>query len=771
MCGLLVTHTKSDPRVVDYPTEVINFSQYSYKSGDSETVDVRVIFNTIWRGRWTILFIAAIFAIIALLLASRTEAVYKASATVMFGIERANITDLQQLLSVNDFDENELENQIQVLRSKSLIARVVEDLGLQNDPEFNPALAEMASKAAEDSTEGGGALDLVMGQIRPFLAFLGMETDTGEEPAAASDSDHRSMMIAVRELRDNLNLLPVSNSSVIEISYTSHSPELSANIVNAVAEQYIVDQLQVKLETTNAATEWLTTRVEELRERVQTSEEAIETARTQLSTDAGQGLEITQQQLAAINAALSSARGETASAEARYLRLSEALEAGRDLSSESEAIRQYRDEEGNLLTRRNTLSDNHPAIPQINTQLEAIRSRIQEEAARVVASADVEFRTAQTQVEELEQAVRDLESKALLQSRDDIRIRQLEREAQANRLLYENLLVRLNETSEQEDLQSADVRILSAAEIPFEPEPRKTIPITIMAGILGGFLGIGIVALRDNLNNTFRTPRQIEELTGERVLATLPVLRSKIRNRDLVRYLLSKPTSSLAEAVRNLRTSILRPNAQKPPKVVMFTSSIPGEGKSTTSMLTAITSRQMGKSTIIVDCDLRLSTIDQFLDTRDDKPGILSVLNGSATLEDALYEDPATGLHALMVRRGERNLKTDKNAADTLSSQKFAELIRYLSEVYDVVILDTPPVLVVTDARIIAGLADTVIYVVRWNKTPRDAVAEGFKELASVDAPVAGAVLSMVNERRASKSMVDGYVHHRGKYGGAYYAN
>jgi polysaccharide biosynthesis transport protein len=769
---LIVSHTKSDHRVVEYPTEVINFGPQSYKSGgDTETVDIRAAAHTLWRGRWTILSIAALFGLVALLVASRAEPTYQASATVMFGIEQANITDLQQLLTVSDFDENELENQIQVLHSKGLLTRVAKELDLQNNPDFNPALEDDTGEV-EGSTDPSGsrALATAMEQTRQLLALAGLGEEVPEE-IPSTEADYRNLMVAVEELQENLVLTPVTNSTVIELSYTSYSPELSADIVNTVAAQYIVDQLQVKLETTNAATEWLTSRVEELRQRVQTSEEAVETLRTQLSVDAGQGLEITQQQLAALNAALSEARGAAASAEARFLRLSEAQKDGRDLSSESAAIREYRDEEGDLLTRRNTLSANHPAIPQIDAEIAALRTRMQEEAARVVTSAEVEFETAQTQVQELERAVRDLESKALDQSRDEIRIRQLDREAQANRLLYENLLVRLNETSEQEDLQSADVRILSAAEVPVEPESQKAIPIMVMAGILGGFLGIGIVVVRDNLNNTFRAPRQIEDMTGQRVLATLPALRSRVRNRDLVRYLISKPTSSLAEAVRNLRTSILRPNAENPPKVIMFTSSIPGEGKSTTSMLTAITSQQMGKSAIIVDCDLRLSSAEQFLDARDDRPGILSVLNGSATLEEALYEDPATGLHVLMVRRGERSVKSHRNAADILSSEKFAELIRYLSHIYDVVILDTPPVLVVTDARIIAALADTIIYVVRWNKTPRDAVAEGLRELDAVQAPLFGTVLSMVNERKASKSMVYGYTHHRGKHGGAYYTN
>ena len=187
--------------------------------------------------------------------------------------------------------------------------------------------------------------------------------------------------------------------------------------------------------------------------------------------------------------------------------------------------------------------------------------------------------------------------------------------------------------------------------------------LVALAGTFGALAGVGITFMLDKLNNTFRNAPHIEELTGETVLATIPAIGSKTQRRDVVRSFLEKPSSSLAEAIRNLRTSILLSNVDNPPKVVMFTSSVPGEGKSTTAFLTAITSRQMGKSAIIVDCDLRLPSAAQLVKSEHDKPGLLSVLEGAATFQDALYEDPNTGLHVLMSRPGER--KAQVNAADS----------------------------------------------------------------------------------------------------------
>jgi capsular exopolysaccharide synthesis family protein len=179
-------------------------------------------------------------------------------------------------------------------------------------------------------------------------------------------------------------------------------------------------------------------------------------------------------------------------------------------------------------------------------------------------------------------------------------------------------------------------------------------------------------------------------------------------------------------------------------------------------MMMAMTSRQMGKSAIIVDCDLRMPALAKLLQVNDDQPGLLSVMDGTAQFEDALFRDEDSGLHVLMAKSSERPAQI--NAADILASQKFKDLIVALSEHYDLVILDTPPTLVVTDARIVSRIADAVVYAVRWDKTPRGAVLEGLKELRSVDAPVTGIALTMVNEARASRYAYDGYSYYKGRY-------
>jgi capsular exopolysaccharide synthesis family protein len=200
----------------------------------------------------------------------------------------------------------------------------------------------------------------------------------------------------------------------------------------------------------------------------------------------------------------------------------------------------------------------------------------------------------------------------------------------------------------------------------------------------------------------------------------------------------------------------------------MFTSSVPREGKSTAAMLVAMTSGQMGKSTVIVDCDLRLPQLDNLVGAENHELGLMSVLEGRCEVDDAVYKDTATGVHVLTSAGKERSRHI--NAADVLSSRRFETLIETLSETYDFVVLDTPPTLVVADARIVARQADAVVYIVRWDDTPRGAVMEGLKVLRSIGAPISGVVMTQVKEGRVASYAYHGYNYYKGKYR-AYYRN
>jgi Mrp family chromosome partitioning ATPase len=245
----------------------------------------------------------------------------------------------------------------------------------------------------------------------------------------------------------------------------------------------------------------------------------------------------------------------------------------------------------------------------------------------------------------------------------------------------------MKEASEQASLQTSDARFLTRATPPDSANLGTRLKIVIL-GLVGGILAsAGLVFLLEQISNTFRNPSDVESETGLPVLAAIPHAGRRMTPKDMIAHLLKKPNSALAESVRNLRTSIFFSNIDRPPKVVMFSSSLPMEGKTTTAMLAAITSRQMGRSAVIIDCDLRRQTLSSIFPTDDDRPGLFAVLEGTASLDDAVYVEPETGLHVLVPGRAHDG---HGNPADILASQRFQKLISELRARYDLVILDTP---------------------------------------------------------------------------------
>ena len=380
---------------------------------------------------------------------------------------------------------------------------------------------------------------------------------------------------------------------------------------------------------------------------------------------------------------------------------------------------------------------------------------------QLLMQAEMDVTRAGQQLETLRRSERQLSEQIRRQGDDLIQLQQLNREADAIRLLYEYFLTRLNETAAQQGIQRADSRILSHAVIPRGPsEPRKSM-IVAMAGILGVMTGVGLVLLRELRQQGFRTAQDLEVSTGYTVLGQIPQIPGR---RNALQYLSDKPTSAVAEAVRNLRTSVLLSNVDNPPKVILSTSSVPGEGKTTNSVALAHNILGLGKSVLLIEGDIRRRTFRHYF---DDLPanGFVSVLSGAVPVDDALYKPKGFGADILV---GEH---TDINAADLFASERFADLMADLRQRYDTIIIDAPPVLVVPDARIIAQEADAVLFTVQWDQTSKAQVDEALRMFQTSNRRITGFVLSQISPKGMKRY---GYGSGDGAYatyGSDYYAN
>lgn len=739
----------------------------SIKTGageEAEGPDLVAILRVFWVARWRIVLVTAFFTALAWLYLSQQPTQYMARSKVLFDLQQNNIADMDEVVVSRDYTGSDLQNQVEILRSTALIERVVDKFGLEKDPYFNIAL-----RPAPKSNFDWLAMPP---ELRKGLENLGI---VSPPPPSDAEIDARRQRLAVIERTlAGLRLRPVRGATVIEIGYIASDPRVAARLANAIAEQYIVDQLEGKLEATRSATEWLSERVLQLQEQVEVAEAAVAEAESRQLRDAGQSLEITQAQLTELNALLGSTQAREITLSARTQRLEQALLDGMDIGAvpefrDSRLIAGYRDEESDLLAQevalRGRVGEEHPSYLRLQRQIEEVRRNIRTEAKRVVQSTMASRDAAREEIAQLAQRVQSLEEMAQDQSERSIALRQLERKVNASRLLYENFLNRLQETSQQESLQAADARIITPAELPTRPVREGMARLLAAASALGFAMGLLLVQFLHQINTSLRNPEEVERESGLMVLGNIPSIANIGESRrELVTYFREKPSSSLAEAVRNLRTSVLFGAAATPPKVIMITSSLPKEGKSSLAMLLALTSQNMERKTVIVDCDFRLPALSTLMDVDQEKPGILSLMNGTASLTEVLSRDESTGLDILMARRQEA--RTLLNPADVLSSKRFEDLIADLRKSYDLVVLDTPPVLAVSDPRIAAKLVDAVLYAVRWDVTERGALAQGVKALRAVQAPLIGAVITRINTSKAARYAYDGYGY--GYYRNAY---
>jgi uncharacterized protein involved in exopolysaccharide biosynthesis/Mrp family chromosome partitioning ATPase len=759
-----------------------SFERYEAALQDEgdEVFDIRKLINAVWRGKWTIALFAGLGALAALIVVSWMEPRYTATSSILFEPERLQVLDFTQLLAEQGAQVN-LGDQIEILGSNMLLTRVVDQLDLDAPPPELDAVSDATNLAGEATQDvRSSKLPMLATELLERLGLHRAEVQGEPEPVDPEELQTKRTRDAVSWLRRNLKLSQVPGARVIEVSFTADMPAQAALVSNTISNQYIAVQNDAAKEEVSAVIDALNQRIEELKQRLDRAEKAVADARLELSEREVQSSEMTSLQLNTLNTALAQLRLERAEAEGRYERAASALAEERDLwvvteFRESQFISSFRSQEieilGGMAEDKAIAGEARtPAKVVADARLEEIRRNIRQEASYVVEALEFEANSLRQRETQLEEMIRELEVTRINQAADELRIDRLERDAVATRNLYESFADRVKEVSEQAKLPASGGKILSFAEPPGSPNRDAGRSLIIVATAAAALLGLGLVLLRERLNNSFRSPNELSEATGLRVLAAIPQVGRKKSTRKLVASFLANPRSLLAESVRNLRTSVLFADPAKTPRVVMITSSVPNEAKTSISLLMGITSQQMGRTAVLVPCDfrdrsnVRMYSAFKMLDEESPRRGIVSVLTGTASLKEALLVEPKSGLHILALSPEEQ---IKGSPSDLLASDEFVNLIRQLREKYELVVLDTPPALAVTDARLLARVADSIVYLVRWNSTSKNAVKEGLKELASMKVPITGTVFTSVKQSVAAK-YADNEFFYKQSYGGYY---
>ncbi len=537
-----------------------------------------------------------------------------------------------------------------------------------------------------------------------------------------------------------------------------------------MADLYVTDRLEAGFEDARRVTSWLGERLDALRRDVNIAENAAEQYRAAHNLrrrterpGERQTATVTDQQLAELNSKLVIARTDLAQKQARLDQIRSQIRSQGNVESsvdvlQSMLIQRLREQETTKMREISeslrTYGDRHPKIIAARADLVELRLKINEEIGKIASSIANDLEVAQTGTRTLEREVDALHRQANVASEAEIRLRELERQAEANRNLYEAFLVRFKKDTEQEKVQRANARIISPATIPASQSEPRRLQALFLAALSALGLGVLLVFVLDRLDNAVRSSDEAEDLTALPVLAVVPVHRSRAAN--LVGDLAAHPRSALADSIRSLRVTLDVGAEPKSSRTLVITSSVPKEGKTFVTLCLAGVLARAGERVILVDGDLHRPRLDSALGVTADL-GLGHILAGETNIGQVLMRGVMEGVDFIPAGKMAR-------VADLINDQNMDALVKALSGHYDRIIIDSPPVLAVSDTRILARGADRTIYLVKWNSTTRDAVRNGIKLLREARVEPHGIVLSQVNQAKHARYAYGDYGQYYGRY-------
>lgn len=675
------------------------------------------------------------------------QASYTATSRVIINSRDQKIVDIGAVLSGMPANAAILDTEAEILRSRTLIEKVVQRLDLVNDPEFNAA---KAVPSEWDQRVGG-----IKSFIRGLLPFGKQEADPTDkapvDPAIAERAELDSVISAVRE---SIWVNRVGSTFIIEISASSASPDKAALLANTLAEVYLDNQLDTKFKATRRAQEWLDARVGELRDELRDAEGLVEAHRASTGLLRTGGDTLTEQTIRSINADLTAAQADYATKSARLRNMNEQMRSGSGVDSIAEA--QNSTSIANLRAAQTALSarksdamrrygEKHPSYQTIILEEQDNERLINAELQRIASSLEQEVLIARERVNSLQSSLNRAKGELASNNRAGVEQAALERDALATRTLFEEFNNRFKETSELDGITEADAVVDSYAPVPGSPSFPNT-NLNLMLGFMLGLALAGLVGLvLELLDNFISSPEEAEQVAGVPYIGQIPLLpaagaftKSRIKPAE---YLIDKPHSGFAEAYRHLRASIMFADIDKAAKTVAVVSSLPSEGKTSMSYCLGRMAAMSGTKTIVIDGDIRLRQLTEISGVKCEA-GLLEYLFGEARLADAVQTDEKTGLHILPLSDRKHTPR------DVFGSRAFDAMLNMLQQSYDLVIIDTGPILLMAETRVVTSKVDQVVVATRWRKTTRNTLRETMKILHDFHANVAGVVLTFVDLRK-----------------------
>jgi capsular exopolysaccharide synthesis family protein len=709
--------------------EAQEFDSFSY---------LRTYWNILNKRRWTIITIAFIATVLVAIASFKMTPIYE--ATVRLDIE----ADTLQIQSLNDFfrqvpaDETFIGTQIQVLEGVSLAELTIEQVGILKNPTW---VAALQPSSGASSSRLPTSPDGILG---PF--------------------------------RRSLHVEKVRDSHVVNVSFESADPNLCAKVANSLADNYIEYNFREKYDATRRASGWMEQQLDELKAKVEKSQQAlVDYERQNAIVNISDKESVVAQRMDDLSRDLTIAQTDRLQKESVY-ELVRSNESQVAFVAQNELLQHLEEKYADLKSQYvDTLEQSgpkHPKAERLQSQVDEIQSLIEKERKRTVERIRNDYMAALGRERLLAVAV--AKEKVEVGALNQLLIQHnlLKRESDTNQQLYDNLLQKLKDATVSAGLRATNIHVIDPAKPPKSPVRPQKLHNVLIGLMVGLVLGLALAFIKEAVDTSIKSVDEAERLTNAPALAVVPLARDTLRRTTPSRagnngkltptdglVLLSRPESAMAEAFRTLLTSVVLSTAPKPPQMLLVTSSTAGEGKTITSLNLAIALAQRGESTLLIDADLRHPRIAESLNLGNG-PGLASFLTGAHSIEKAMRQFPLVpALWAIPAG------PKAPNPAQLLSSTAMESLLAEVRTRFKFVVLDSPPVLPVTDAMILSTLVDGVVFVVGSGTTHRAAVTRSCKILQNVGTNVLGIVLNKVDLRH------DGYYGYYSNYYSYYHSD
>ncbi len=736
----------------------------SRKSRENEDIDIREFLRIIMRHKGKTIALMLLSAFISAVIVIPQKSVYRSTATLLLDPDTSQIAPIESIYGAK-FGDQYYKTQYEILKSRSLAKSVITRMQLDKNPEFQSKKQKSKFQPVIDWYE---KLDYAwLNEVKNW--FSGSLDDNANiindeivdvDGIDDINTDIKNIDMLASKFLGRLTIKPVRDSQLVNVSFDAHDAELAAEIANTLVKTYISKDLASKHTMTSEASKLLSERLDDLRVKLETSETALQDYREKEKlVEIGDVTSLTAMQLQELNQQLMLVNQQRSREEAALQQINALQGASIDRLSSTPAILSdsvVASLKQAATNARRTVSSlekrygpKHPKLIQAKADLSETKVAVSSRVRSVIAGVEREYNVTKSRETAIKNSIWQARGTMQELNRKNFSLQALVREVNSNRQLYQRFVSRLKETNEASGFSKAVAIISDPASPAFRPiRPKKSL-IIVIATILGTCLGMLLAFLLENLDNTIKKESDLADRLNIPLLGLLPHINLRKKESSFT-YSVDDKTSFFSESIRTIRTAIQLSGLKSPYKIIVITSSIPGEGKSTVSSNIAMSLGDTHK-VLLIDADLRRPKVSGAMELESKSKGLSELISEKADPSDCYYKVGSNNLHVMPIG------KSPDNPLDLISNKYLYDTLIALTDVFDYIIIDSPPVMAVSDALILSTYASGVIYVVKAESTPFPVVQDGVRRVRQANPRIIGGVLNDVPHKKGGKNKFDYY--------------